>query len=283
MTVGIHSSAHICLRATTITGLPPFLLDHTYPVLTAALGAGVLALLAGLVIGAVLMRLSGVAATIATLAVLFIVHVTYSNWESVTRGKGSLVGLPTYVEPKVAFAWAAVAIIAAWIYQTSRFGLAVRAAREDEVAARACGVNIYVERVIAFVLSAFFVGIGGVLHAHYLGTLQIDNYFLDMTLITLAMLVIGGQRSLAGAVVGVLAISFFVEALRQLENGVSIGGVDVALPNGAQQLALALAMLVCLILRPSGLMGGRELTLPWPRRNPRPPRDPEGEVARSGA
>jgi branched-chain amino acid transport system permease protein len=281
MAIGAYASAWAtccpALKQFTMGGLPAFLLDHTYPVLPAAIGAGLLAAAFALVMGAVPMCLSGVAASIATLALLFIVHVTYSNWESVTRGKGSLVGLPTYVSPWVALAWAVGAIAIAWLHQRSRLGLALRSTREDEVAARGCGVNIYLQRLIAFVLSGFLVGMGGVLHAHYLGTIQIDNYFLDMTLITLAMLVVGGQRSLAGAVVGVAAVTTVVEIFRQLENGVTVGDIAFALPNGVQQLVLAVAMLLSLAFWPNGLMGGGEI--PPPRWLRRPAAEPGGERA----
>jgi branched-chain amino acid transport system permease protein len=271
MAVGAYATAwQTCcpeLKAFTMNGLPDFLLHETYPVFQAAIASAAVAAALAFVSGLAIMRLSGVAASIATLATLFIVHVTYSNWESVTRGKGSLVGLPTYVGPWVAFGYAAVAILIAYLYQVSRSGLALRASREDEPAALAAGVNVYLHRLIAFTLSGFIVGLGGVLHGHYLGAIQIDNYFLDMTLIAMAMLVVGGLRSLAGAVTGVVVLSTLIEAFRQLENGVTILGARVALPSGVQQLSLAIAMLMILALRPQGLTAGREIA--WPFREPR--------------
>jgi branched-chain amino acid transport system permease protein len=137
------------------------------------------------------------------------------------------------------------------------------------VAAQAAGVNIYLQRLIAFTISGFVVGIGGVLHGHFLGTIAIDSYFLGMTLMTLAMLVVGGMRSLAGAVVGVLTISIVVEVFRQLESGIALGPDTVlALPAGMQELALALAMLLILVFRPRGIMAGRELSWPFGRTAP---------------
>lgn len=267
MAVGAYGAAwQTCcpaLKAFTMNGLPDILLHNTIPNFPAGLLAGLLAGVFAFVFGAIIMRLSGVAASIATLATLFIVYVTYSNWESLTRGKGSLVGLPTYVTPWIAFACAAGALLIAFLYQESRFGLALRSTREDPVAAQAAGVNIYLQRLIAFTLSGFVVGIGGVLHGHFLGTIAVDSYFLGMTLMTLAMLVVGGMRSLAGAVVGVLTLSIVVEVFRQLENGFAIGPDTVlALPAGVQELALALAMLLILVFRPRGLMAGHEI--PWP-------------------
>ena len=263
MAIGAYATAwQTCcpqLKPFTMRGLPNFLVHTTVPTLPAAIASGALAAAFGLVVGAVIMRLSGIAASIATLALLFIIEVIYSNWQSVTLGKGSIVGLPTYVTPAVAFAWAVVAMVAAYAFQRSRFGLELRAAREDEVAARALGVDIYRQRLIAFTISAFFVGIGGVLYGHFLGVISIDVFFLDTTFLTLAMLVVGGMRSLAGAVVGVLVLSAVIEVLRRLETGIDIGGFVVSVPSGTQEIVLAVAMLLIFLIRPRGMMAGREL------------------------
>jgi branched-chain amino acid transport system permease protein len=270
MAVGAYATAwQTCcaaLKAFTMNGLPAILLHNTVPNLPAAVLAGLFAAIVALVFGAIIMRLSGVAASIATLAMLFIIYVTYSNWENLTRGKGSLVGLPTYVTPWIAYGCAVGALLIAFLYQESRFGLALRASREDIVAARAAGVNIYLQRLVAFVLSGLVVGLGGVLHGHFLGTIAVDSYFLSMTLMTLAMLVVGGMRSMAGAVVGVLTLSILIEAFRQLENGIDVGGITLALPAGVQELALALAILLILVFRPRGIMAGREISWPFGRR-----------------
>ena len=94
-------------------------------------------------------------------------------------------------------------------------------------------IDIYRQRLIAFTISAFFVGIGGVLYGHFLGVISIDVFFLDTTFLTLAMLVVGGMRSLAGAVVGVLVLSAVIEVLRRLETGIDIGGFVVSVPSGS--------------------------------------------------
>ena len=77
------------------------------------------------------------------------------------------------------------------------------------------------------------VGFGGVLHAHFIGVVSIDAYWIQLTFITLAMLVVGGMRSLAGAVVGALVISALVEILRQFESGIGRGGTFRSSRRGA--------------------------------------------------
>lgn len=255
------------LKPIVMSGLPDFLLRGSQPLWTSMATSVAAATLAALLVGLVLMRLSGLAASISTLAVLFILNVVYSNWDSVTMGTASIVGLPTFMTPPLAFGAAAFSIVVAYAYQRSRWGLVLRAAREDEVAASASGVSLYGCRLIAFTLSGAIVGVAGVLQAHFVGTISVDSFFLNLTFICLAMLVVGGMRSLAGAVVGVVFVQSIIEVFRVLEGGIELGGAQFSLPGGTQELVLAAAMLLILIFRREGLMGGRELT--WPSRNPR--------------
>lgn len=266
MCIGAYASAwQTCcptMKPISMTGLPDILRLHTYPTLPAAIVSGALAAVVAFVIGVPIMRLSGIPASIGTLALLAIVHVTYANWRTVTLGTLSVVGLPLYVNVWVAFAWALVAMTGAYLYQSSRFGIALRASREDEVAAKAGGINVARQRLIAWVISAYFVGIGGVLYGHFVGVINVAAFYLETTFVTLAMLVVGGTRSLAGAVIGVVFLSTVAEILRQFEGGVTIGSLTITAPPGLQEVGLGLIMMLILILRPSGLTKGREI--PWP-------------------
>ena len=265
MMVGAYGVAWLTLRPFSKSfalQLPEFLAAHQYPFLPSALAAAALAALVALVVGIPIMRLSGIAAAIATLAVLGMFKTFYSNWSEWTLGAATMPGIPIYVDMWVALSWVVVALFAAYIYQRSRYGLALRASREDEFAARASGINIPRQRLVAFVLSAFFMGIGGVLEAHYLGTIAVKNFWLTITFILLAMLIVGGQRSLTGALVGVMVISTLIEILNTLEAGMNIGIAVLAVPIGAQELTIAGLMIVILVFRPDGIMAGREI--PWP-------------------
>lgn len=251
------------LKKLKLTGLPDALIDTTVPLFPAAIISGLLAASVGFLIGLVLMRLRGLAAAIGTFSFLAIVHIVYSNWESVTAGTSSIVGIPKYVDSWVALAWAVATIAAAQLYQISRYGLALQSSREDETAARSAGVDVLRQRLIAFTLSAFFAGIGGVLHAHFIGALIVNSFYLDLTFITLAMLVVGGMRSLTGAVVGVVILSTLIELLRQLEGGVNVAGTALSIPLGGQEIGLAIVMLLILLFRRGGLTRNREVPWPW--------------------
>jgi branched-chain amino acid transport system permease protein len=266
MMIAAYASAWMTLLPTlkrfNMPGLPDFLIDaHLRPLPAMLLGA-LLAMFVAFLIGAAILRLSGIAASIASFAVLAMGYTIYDNWESVTMGTSSVIGLPMYVDAHVTLVWAIIAMGIALLYQISRFGLALRASREDEAAARACGVNVYSQRVIAYTIGAFVLGIGGVLQGHFLGILTVEAFYLQLAFITIAMLVVGGQGSLTGAVVGVFVVSIVTEAFRQLEKGVTLGDLTAQVPLGAQEIILGIIMLLILIYRPRGLMRGHEI--PWP-------------------
>jgi len=107
-----------------------------------------------------------------------------------------------------------------------------------------------------------------VLHAHFLGSIAVKSFWLGLTFISLAMLIIGGQRSLTGAVTGAVVISGITELLRLMEGGIAFGEAQLAFPRGSQELGIALVMLLVLIFRPTGITGGRELSFRLGRKEP---------------
>jgi branched-chain amino acid transport system permease protein len=242
-----------------LTGLPEFLRTAQYPLAVSAGCGAVLAAMVALPLGLALMRLSGIAASIATFAFLVIVNSVYGNWDSVTGGSSSLVGLPTSVGPWTAVICAVGAIGLAFAFQQSRRGLMLRASREDEVAAKSAAIDVVRVRLIAFVFSAGVLGGAGGLYAHFLGILTVETFFLPLTFTTLAMLVVGGIGSLTGAVSGAIAVTAVVEMLRLLGNGVSFGAVVIAMPPYSQEIGLGVVVALALVFRPSGLTRGREL------------------------
>jgi branched-chain amino acid transport system permease protein len=269
MAVGAYVSALLTMKSATkavfVPDLPAALAAVEWPTLAGALAGGSAAAAMAFLVGLPLMRLSGISASIATFAVLVITNAVLGNWASVTGGQNSLMGLPIYVDLWVACAWAAAAIVIAFVHQESRSALLLRASREDEAAAAASGVDMVRHRLIAFVISGFLSGIAGVLLAHFLGTVRVEAFYLDLTFLIVAMLVIGGMQSLAGAVAGAIAIATLTELFRQIEIGFAIGGTTIAAPPGLGDAILALVMLLIILFRPNGLAGGKEITWPFGR------------------
>lgn len=180
MAIGAYVAAWMTMAPTTkrimLSELPTFLSQIQIPTIPGAIVGGLAASSVALVVGFPLMRLSGISASIGTFAVLATIIGVIGNWDAMTGGKSSLIGVPIDTDMTMALGWALVAVVAAAAYQHTRFGMLLRGTREDEVAARASGINVPFQRLIAFVISAFFVAIGGALFGHFLGILTADSF-----------------------------------------------------------------------------------------------------------
>jgi branched-chain amino acid transport system permease protein len=262
--VGAFAAGVMTIPVESKTGvLPqlfPLLRDHTIgnvaSLLVAAAAGGFFAFLVGLP----LMRLSGLAAGIATFAVLEITHNVLREWTSIGPGATTLSLVPETTGAMQATVGALVAISVAFAYQRSRFGRMLRATREDAAAARGVGVSVHWQRVWAFTVSGALAGFAGGLLVHELGSITTEQVYLELTFLTLAMLVVGGASSLWGAVLGALAVSGVSSFLAEAEQGVKLGAT-IDLPSGTRLILLGSIMALVLIVRPSGLTGGREVRL----------------------
>lgn len=247
------------LKPITMSGLPDFLLENTIPDWGALLASGVFAAMCASIVGVILIRLSGLAAAIATFAFLSVISIVYSNLDRVTGGTSSLIGIPASLNVFEISVVTALVLAIAYGFKVSRYGLMLRASRDDYFAAKASGIRLYQLRFVAFILSCFLSGIAGAMFAHFLGVLSVDGFYLQMTMMVIAMMVIGGARSITGCVVGVAFVTILNLVLRSVENGVEIAGVAITIPTGSQQVAVGLILLLILIFRPKGLTGGKEL------------------------
>jgi len=245
--------------------LAGFLRDTTVGNVQSLALAAAVGMVYALIVGLPLMRLSGLAAGIATFGVLEIVNNLLRYWQAVGPGLNAFSSVPQTTGIWQAAIGALICIAVAYAYQRSRFGRQLRAAREDPAAASAAGISIYRQRLLAFALSGGLAGLAGGLYVHLL-PIEIDSLYLDLTFITLAMLVVGGSGSLLGAVLGSLAISGLDSFLSASENGVDVFGLHIDLPTGTTVIVIGTLMALILVLRPSGLSGGRELSLPRWRR-----------------
>lgn len=254
-------------RKLVLPGFPSVLdLPQFTPYSACLIGGAVSAALAAL-LAVPLMRLSGIAAALTSFAVLQVVYVVVGHADSITGGAGGLSGIPATVGIIPALLTALVVIVAAFAFQCTRWGVRLRASREDAVAASALGIHVHRQRGIAFVISAFIIGIAGGLYAEFLGGLTPDTLYLTVTFLLIAMLVTGGEKSLSGAVIGSVIVSAVNEVLDRVEQGFNIGSLHIKGPLGISQIGLAVILLLVLIVRPSGITGGQEIAaIHWLRR-----------------
>jgi branched-chain amino acid transport system permease protein len=246
--------------------LANLLRDHTIGNIWSLAVAAAVGAAFALVVGLPLMRLSGLGAGIATFGVLEITHNVLRYWEKIGPGLNTFSAVPETTGLLQASLGAGLAVVVAFAYKRSRFGRLLSATREDAAAARAVGVSVYRQRLIAFVLSGALAGFAGGLYVHLL-PVNTESVYLNLTFLTLAMLVIGGATSLWGAVVGALAVSAVDSFLAEAESGIHVFGQSLDLPAGTRIVVVGALMALVLILRPAGLTGGRELT--FRQRRPR--------------
>ena len=248
-------------KRVTMPGLAHFLVTtNVGNVVSLALAAAVGAV-AALAVGLPLMRLSGLAAGIATFAVLEITNNVLTYEQKIGPGLNAFSSVPQTTGMWQAAIGGLICVAAAYAYQRTRFGRMLRATREDPAAATAAGISIYRQRLLAFTLSGALAGFAGGIYVH-LQPLEVNGLYLDLTFITLAMLVVGGSRSLLGAVVGALALNGVFSFFSAATNTVDVLGWHLKVPAGTAEIVLGALMAVVLILRPTGLTGGRELSLP---------------------
>ena len=250
----------------TMPGLAHFLLTTNVGNAVSLVLAAVVGAVAALVVGLPLMRLSGLAAGIATFGVLEITNNVLTYEQKIGPGLNAFSSVPSTTGIWQAAIAALICAAVAYLYQRTRFGRMLRATREDPAAAAAAGISIYRQRLLAFTLSGALAGFAGGVYVH-LQPLQAGGLSLDLTFITLAMLVVGGSGSLLGAVVGALALNGLFSFFSAATNTVDVFGWKLTVASGTPELVLGVLMALVLILRPNGLTGGRELSLPRRRRS----------------
>lgn len=237
----------------------------------ATLVALAMALLVGGLIGIAVVRAGGIAATMITLAVLFVVDQLVKNWQELTKGAGGLSSVPALDGTMWLWVGGIVGLVVAHWFAETRSGRFAVATREDEIAAPALGIGLFGPRYVAWVVSIGLVGLAGALRVQAIGSTSPKQYTLEVTVLLLAMLVVGGMRTPSGAVLGTVLITVGNEVFRQLGDPERLD-ID-RLPD----LFLGVALLAAMLWRPGGLLGDTDLAA-WLRRRTRRQHEPVARV-----
>jgi len=263
MGIGAYAAA-ICVTPQNIKaislpdapwGLNACALDPITSALIALLVTGVVAFLVGVVI----VRLSGIGATIVSLAVLVIIHSLFLYRTDIFKGNQAFFGIPQVFSLTSVVILAVLVVFATRLFRESRWGIALRASADDEVGALTMGVNIYRLRLIAWVMSGVLLAVAGIAYAYFLGTISARPFYFNHVFLTLAMLILGGMRTITGAVLGCFLISFGLEWVRWLETGPMLIGIDLPEALGLSGITLGAVIVLTMALRPGGIMGEREI------------------------
>ncbi|QKC98452.1 ATP-binding cassette domain-containing protein [Mesorhizobium sp. NZP2298] len=249
------------LQRTALRDLPEFLAGYQLSFFAALAVVLVLAVVIGLLTGTPLLRLTGSSASIATLAMLIIVYTLLVAGREITRGSQPFYGVPREVGLWTAAAIASVALIAARLFRETSFGLAARAAANDERGAAAVGVDQRTARLAAWVVGVVAAMAAGAMMAQFLGAFSPRDFYFDLGFTMLAMLIVGGMTSSLGAFAGVIVTIVVIEVVRRFEGGGEVLGLHLPVLFGLTQGVLAIAMILVIWRRPTGLFGERELNL----------------------
>lgn len=249
----------IAIKETAIPNAPFGLAEVSLDVVPAVLAALSVTAVVAFLIGLVVARMAGIAATILTLSVLVIIHSTLVQWTDLFRGNQAFFGIPQ----EATFQWAVVAVVVvvmlARLFRDSPAGVQLRATAANRLAAEAMGVNVFRLRLLAWTLGATVASLGGVLFAYYVGTINARSFYFSHVFLTLAMLILGGMRTVSGAVVGVAVVTIGIELIRKLETGPVIFGIDLPGLLGLSGIALGVIIVLFMAMRPEGIMGYEEL------------------------
>lgn len=249
------------LQRTALRDLPQFLAGYQLSFFAALAVVLALAVIVGLLTGTPLLRLSGSSASIATLAMLIIVYTLLVAGREITRGSQPFYGVPREVGLWTAAAVASMALVAARLFRETSFGLAARAAANDERGAAAVGVDQRTARLAAWVAGVVAAMAAGAMMAQFLGAFSPRDFYFDLGFTMLAMLIVGGMTSSLGAFAGVIVTIVLVEVVRRFEGGGEVLGLHLPVLFGLTQGVLAIAMILVIWRRPTGLFGERELNL----------------------
>jgi branched-chain amino acid transport system permease protein len=223
------------------------------PTLAIVLG-GLVAGIVALAVAVPVLRTRGIYLALATFALGQIVQATILNLEIVGGAAGypvaAFIRLPTIA------AFAVVIVIIVAVLFATRFGLAIRALHDDEIAADLMGLHVRAIQVAAFTIGSIIVGVGGGLYAHYFSFIEAQNFNIALSITVVLYVLLGGTQSILGPLVGAAVFTLLPELLRGSQSW--------------RYVVFAAALIVLMALRPQGLVTRAQL-----RRLFRPDRQPD--------
>ena len=248
-------------------------------VLVGIVCAGLVAALFAALIGTPVLRLKSDYLAIATLGFAEILRAIF-QWQTlgpITNGANMLKSFPTFADFNiknaagqvvlrlstfVPFLLSILCITVIVLLIHSSYGRAFKAIRDDEVAAEAMGISLFKHKMLSFVISSFFSGVGGALFAMYVSNAQAKAFTSTMTYEILLIVVIGGIGSISGSVIGTFLYVACSECwLRFLDAETYIGSFKVPLlRSGFRMVVFSVVIMIIVLFFSQGIMGEKELT-----------------------
>lgn len=266
MAVGAYVSALLTMSPQLkdmnyfLTPIVPWLHNVTIPFLPALIIAGLVSAFVGFLIGAPVLRLRDDYLAIATLGFGEIIRVLITNAQRVTNGAQGLKGLPRFSTTFSVWAVAGLMVLFMVLLMRSSYGRAMKAVRDDELAAEAMGINVFRVKVVSFTVSSFWAGVGGALLGHMITTIDPKMFTFMLTFNILLIVVLGGIGSISGSVISAVVVTILMEALRFLDEPMNLIVVKTEGMPGLRMVVFSILLMVMIIYRQRGLMGDKEFS-----------------------
>jgi branched-chain amino acid transport system permease protein len=230
------------------------------PFLVSLLAGGVVATIFAFLISFPVFRVRGDYLAIVTLGFGEVIRVLCNALQGLTNGPMGLKGLLPYTNLWWSWGVAVFTVFVTTSLVNSSYGRAMKAIREDEIAAKAMGVDPFRQLLLAFLVSAFFSGVAGGLLAHLITTISPTLFTFFLTFNLLIIIVVGGLGSTTGAVIGAMLFTWGGEALRVVESPLHLGFVTIPGVPGMRMVLFSVILMVVIIFARNGIMGRREFS-----------------------
>lgn len=266
MAVGAYVSALLTMSTQLkdmnyfLEPIVPWLHHVTLPFLPAIIIAGLVSALVGFLIGAPVLRLRDDYLAIATLGFGEIIRVLITNAQGITNGAQGLKGLPRYSTTFAVWVTAGLVVLFMVLLMHSSYGRALKAVRDDELAAEAMGINVFKVKVTSFTMSSFLAGVGGALLGHMITTIDPKMFTFMLTFNILLIVVLGGTGSISGSVISAIVVTILMEVLRFLDEPMNLIIFKTDGLPGLRMVVFSLLLMVMIIYRQRGLMGNKEFS-----------------------
>lgn len=238
----------------------PILKGITLPFLPSIIIGGLVAAFVGFIIGAPVLRLRDDYLAIATLGFSEIIRVLITNAQTITNGAQGLKGLPRFSTTFVVWTAAGLITLFMFLLMRSSYGRAMKAVRDDELAAEAMGIDVFKVKVTSFTVSSFIAGIGGALLGHMITTIDPKMFTFLLTFNILLIVVLGGTGSISGSVIASIVVTFLMEILRFLDEPMNLIIIKTDGLPGLRMVVFSIMLMIVVIFRQRGLMGGKEFS-----------------------
>ncbi len=232
----------------------PFLADVEWSFLPALIMGGILAAIFGFLIGAPVLRLTDDYLAIATLGFAEIIRVVFTNTQSLTNGALGLKAIPKF--STILWSWIVAFLSIVFMVYLIRgsYGKAFIAIKEDEIAARSMGINLFKHKVMSFTFSSFMAGIAGGLMATHLGTIDPNMFRIALTFNIILIMVLGGIGNINGTVISAIIVTAFMEILRFLDSSIDLGFIKLPGIPGMRMVIFSIILMLVVIVRKDRLL-----------------------------